>query len=374
MHVMEGGVLASPSPTDHSSAPRRRYPRWVAVAFGLVLGLLTAEGAARLVCRWLPRCSHTWLMNGPSCLDLYPENPRRYYTDARRRPDWLETHGWPLRQAIRKGHLYGVEYRLNTAGFREAEFPPPDDSVRRIAFIGDSFTYGEGVKEPDVYPRVFERLLRASGDATPVINLGRFGFDIERIHDTLETCALPLGAKEIYYGFVLNDPMHTPEFDARHAPGTHLMRYVREDAESLALVTLVRRAQYRRKVTADTTAWYQRMYTGDNPGYRQSLDLLRRMHQLARERGAELRIVIFPLFYSLNAGYPFRGIHRQLADFCASEGIPCLDLLPVYEGMDARRLWITSFNLHPNEIAHGMAAEAVFRWRQGLAGSADPAP
>jgi hypothetical protein len=71
---------------------------------------------------------------------------------------------------------YAVD--LNAYGFRDGEFPPePSDApdTIRIAVVGDSFTYGSGVEEPDAWPRVLERILRSRGHRVRVINLGKPG-------------------------------------------------------------------------------------------------------------------------------------------------------------------------------------------------------
>ena len=46
--------------------------------------------------------------------------------------------------------------------------------------------------------------------------------------------------------------------------------------------------------------------------------------------------------------------------FCQQNGVHRLDLLPVYEGQRAQDLWASPMDFHPNEIAHGMATDALF--------------
>jgi len=54
-----------------------------------------------------------------------------------------------------------IPYRANSAGFRGPEFQDPrPPHTLRIAILGDSFPFGEGVKDDDVAPRRIERLLR----------------------------------------------------------------------------------------------------------------------------------------------------------------------------------------------------------------------
>src|SRR5258708_39969473 len=58
---------------------------------------------------------------------------------------------------------WAVEFRYNALRFRDAPLGPKPPGVRRVMVLGDSFTEGQGVKEPDTYPRRLESLLNASG-------------------------------------------------------------------------------------------------------------------------------------------------------------------------------------------------------------------
>ena len=73
-------------------------------------------------------------------------------------------------------------------------------------------------------------------------------------------------------------------------------------------------------------------------------------------------LVIFPIFDSpLDHRYPYVEIHRTVGGSAAAElGIPVLDLLTAFTGMDTRRLAVEPFaDAHPNELAHRLAAEAI---------------
>jgi len=333
-----------------------------------------AEGAARVHGRLRPAAGHTWIARNHFYVDLYPENPRGTFLDVRSHPEFAPQYAVLIKKAVEKGHVYAVGYKINRNGFREKEFTRDAHGSYRIAFLGDSFTYGEGVWAKDTYPRVFERLLADSTDLKiEVLNLARFDYDVKNVAHVLEGLALPLGAKEIFYGFVLNDPIRSKEFQATCPSPDELMRFEPGDLRSsLALVSLVREAIRRRRITARTIDWYRRMYSPENSGFSDTLATIRKMNRLSAEHGARFHLVIFPLFYSLRRGYPFCDLHRRIREFCLHEGIPCLDLLPYYEGKKATRFWVTSFNAHPNEIAHRIAARAIFEWRQSWAGHADP--
>lgn len=78
---------------------------------------------------------------------------------------------------------------IDAAGFRRPSVSRERHAgVSRVAFLGDSTTYGWLVPERDAYPRRVERVLTACG-AHPleVINAGVPGYDVPRMTDLLAT-------------------------------------------------------------------------------------------------------------------------------------------------------------------------------------------
>jgi lysophospholipase L1-like esterase len=84
------------------------------------------------------------------------------------------------------GEFY-VESRINKWGYRERDIDPDQRDDVRIACLGDSFTFGQGVHVEDAFPSVLESLLnqeRPSGARRiEVLNFGVLGYstDIERL-------------------------------------------------------------------------------------------------------------------------------------------------------------------------------------------------
>ena len=70
--------------------------------------------------------------------------------------------------------------------------------------------------------------------------------------------------------------------------------------------------------------------------------------------------MIFPFFHELDGDYPFQRIHDSVREFAAREGIETLDLLDAYRAYRGPELWVHETDLHPNEQAHEIAADAIF--------------
>src|SRR5712692_461594 len=62
-------------------------------------------------------------------------------------------------------------------GDRERELGPKAPGTIRVVLLGDSFTEGQGVKEPDTTARRLQALLSAGGGRWEVLNCARRGAD-----------------------------------------------------------------------------------------------------------------------------------------------------------------------------------------------------
>jgi hypothetical protein len=78
-----------------------------------------------------------------------------------------------------------------------------------------------------------------------------------------------------------------------------------------------------------------------------------------------MAVVLMPLFFRLD-DYPLRPVHDEIARWCAEEGIPLLDVLPLFEGYDARELIVHPMDHHPNARAHRVIGEATARFFREL--------
>ena len=100
----------------------------------------------------------------------------------------------------------GEIIRINAAGMRDHEYPiekPP--GVKRIAVLGDSFTFGMAVDLQDTYVKQLEDLLREQGAAVEVMNFGVIGYGMWQFSAVLEEKVLAYDPDVIVVGFFLDD-------------------------------------------------------------------------------------------------------------------------------------------------------------------------
>jgi hypothetical protein len=93
-------------------------------------------------------------------------------------------------------------------------------------------------------------------------------------------------------------------------------------------------------------------------GWERTQQYLRDMNRRTRAEGGRFLVATWPLLVGLDR-YPFADVHDKVARFCLEAGIPQQDLLPVLRARPTESLWVHPVDMHPNEIAHRLAAESL---------------
>jgi lysophospholipase L1-like esterase len=287
---------------------------------------------------------------------------------------------------------HGVASRINRHGCRGASFE--QDKPRghfRVLGIGDSYTFGEGVKDDETFLALLEGLLK-KGAVGPeasrpeVINCGVSGYNTSEEVLMLERRHLDFQPDLVLLTFVINDaydeqvfaPLHkgllegagvipgqvAEGADPRVAPagsGSRLLDFLRYRLDRWRLA---------RTTTETYLAQFSDTPTLEGYSWADSKKALARAQALTVARGARLAVVIFPELFRLDEGYPFASIHETVRQEATRLGLPVLDLFEAFRGQNARELWVHPTDHHPNELAHGIAARAIhdFLRNEGLTG------
>jgi hypothetical protein len=98
----------------------------------------------------------------------------------------------------------------------------------------------------------------------------------------------------------------------------------------------------------------------ESPAWDDLAAALREMAELCRENDVDLRIAIFPFVHNLGSNYPFGEAHRKLLECCGSLGVRTIDLRDDLEPHAPEGLTVNRFDAHPNELAHRIAAQAMW--------------
>jgi hypothetical protein len=262
-------------------------------------------------------------------------------------------------------HWFARHVRRNEFGFRDdREFPAKvPDGMRRIGFVGDSFTFGHGIKA--VADRFSDRVARSLDAARPgefvVSNIGELAWGVPDVTAAVKAIVVDRGRRIdlLVYTICLNDiegdePASSDEYLRL---GLHAPQFLpfRETYFLNMLYFRIQQAQL-----PEVRNYYSQLAAsyGSAPwnGMQRKLDQLR---EFCQDRGIDLRVVIFPFLHNLGPEYPFTAAHEQLAEYFRQANVPCLDLLPTLLAHAGEGLTVNRFDAHPNERAHALAAEAI---------------
>lgn len=241
----------------------------------------------------------------------------------------------------------------------------------RIVVVGDSMSWGWALNPEDAWPARLERRLQGltrPGVELSVFNTSRPNWNTEQEIDFLRSHLDELSPDAVLVGFCANDTEPTDraarsELDdlrRRRRPRHRLSRAMHEAS---ALYRLVWERLENRRLREAMAEIYARTYDRQAPSYEAAFDALLAMDRELSERGIPMLIVLIPFFDE-----PFDGkntymrLYQQVELDCAVRGLDCVDLTPLFAGMDPDRLAIDPVqDSHPNEIATRIIADALPR-------------
>lgn len=265
-----------------------------------------------------------------------------------------------------------IDVDINSLGFRDLEFAvkkKPDEL--RVLAIGDSFTFGHGVQGQDSWPQVLEGMLR-SERKTPVevINAGYAGGSWPPTYAAwLASDGIRFDPEVVVIGLCLNDictmiPMmhQVPEPEPWLGGASKLLHQFQLWRAEKAHVPGDYRGFFmplpqalRAQATPEQLAGLER--------WRQSWEQAKAgclvMRDLLRSRDVRFVVAILPMLSRLGDDYPFLGLHEMVAEFCDTEGIEHVDLLPAFRHRQDTALWAHPTDQHPNDVGQRMIAQGI---------------
>lgn len=325
----------------HRIAARRTALRITALTIGLIGVVVVVEGALSLIAPPFPRsCKYAtrggWIT---SRLDESTRGyPYLYRADAGYRQVWGSN---PLGYFDEDG---GLDYRINDLGLRgPLGSRVKGAGVYRVAFLGDSFMFGEGVREADTLSEQVARILRdaATGRTIECINGGVGGFNTEQEVALFRDLLLPYDPDAVVV--LMN-------------PGDGNSQIVNETSswwaahklERLSVVFSKARSAMRRAIM---------------PPVPQCIDdsCFNALAELREMLGPNRRllIVMFPYLAQLHR-YPLEWLHDDVASRLRADDYAVIDVYPTLRDHPVPCLTVhPDQDTHPNEIAHEVTAIAV---------------
>jgi len=344
---------------DMAAYGRRRVrARWPLFVLALFVGFFLAEVGVRLLNLGPPvYAAHHFEPRAGIPFTQLPDGPISY------QPNVTFASVYDLAGDARGyfGRDGRITYEINQYGMRGPAVPiAKAKGVFRIVCLGDSITFGEGVRYPDTYPAQLQKLLAQSmpDRRVEVLNAGVQAYGTkEEAAFYLVQCS-PFTPDVVILGFFLNDAGDFAETIRQNQAMTKDL-----ELSMFARASRIWEILERRRRTREQQEEYfdaiRRAFA--SPGWAECKEVLAGMTKVSREDRFRLVVVIFPVLWELNEQYPFRDLHAEVAAACRQAGCECIDLLDVFKGRRAEDLWVHPTDQHPNEIAHRLAAERIAR-------------
>jgi lysophospholipase L1-like esterase len=253
-------------------------------------------------------------------------------------------------------------YTTNSAGYRGKDIPKKKgkDEIR-IAFLGDSYTFGWAINDHETYPEQLNALLKKKYPNIPfeTVNLAVPGYN------TIQQSALldEVHAYEpdiLFLGYVMNDAepfqgyVTNPNHAYRHA-FSWLLEYVKLQINHylfpdnpLLEVDILK---------SETS--YLDGFQADSPKWKDSKKALGEIASFCTSRNIPLIVLIFPDFTeNFDDSYSLRKIHDAVTSWCNEFNIDVIDLLPSFLGLYHRE-YSLRLDGHPNAKAFRKVAEIL---------------
>lgn len=260
---------------------------------------------------------------------------------------------------------------INSLGFREREIvKKKPENIYRIAVVGDSFTYGQGITEDERFSNVIERELNSAEKKYEVLNFGIAGAETIDHIDFLDDVF------EVDPDFILlqwfpgdvegRDKSMRPK-PYPLIPSDYLTGLLHHNS---VLFYLVNDRWVEIQRTFGILDSYEKNLIarfGDN----ESSNSVRANSQLnefitkVKNKNVQLGIVAFPIISYVGGDeskYPFGFLFDRVIYACEAQAIKCVDMRSEFAKVEpVSGLWVNKFDHHPSALANKIAAEAIMK-------------
>jgi lysophospholipase L1-like esterase len=260
----------------------------------------------------------------------------------------------------RQARLMGVDFRTNSHGLRDREFPYERIPGKlRIVMLGDSLTVGWGVDVEKTFSKRIERLYAAAGIDAEVINLGVGNYNTVQEVQAFLTGGRRYRPDVVVLNFFVNDA----ELLAPTTAPSPLMRacyacvFVAGRSDALARQFFGR---------MDWAQYYLSLYDdGASQGWLAARDAIGRLADFSRQNGIKLLVASLPELHDV-ANYRFGRITDLARQAAKKNGAAFVDVLPYLKDQPSSTLWVTPPDPHPNALANELIARGLFEALQKL--------
>lgn len=264
--------------------------------------------------------------------------------------------------------------QINGFGYRDDHFfQDKDEKELRIAVVGDSFTWGQGIENyQDRFSNILEqKLAERCGEPNRVkaYNLAQPGENISNYLDELIRMNR-FKFDGVIVGYYLNDIESGESIRNKQYCYQDLFCYKNNKLlseildNSYSLQYLWTRVNSRFIFPKFNNACYKDSIQSkfeDPEIWLKHLISLKEIIDYNQKRNIKTVVAIFPFLNQIGPDYPAYGITSRLTKFLEDNHVPFVDLTLPFSEYPAKDLIANPHDLHPSELAHRVAAEELFK-------------
>lgn len=250
-----------------------------------------------------------------------------------------------------EGTAQNVPVKTNSYGMRDDE--PLPEAEERIVVLGDSFAFGFGVAQEDIFPLLLEQRLNRLG-RYDVLNLTVPGYTIQDEVNVLRHKGLVWKPAWVILSYVFNDPEVDPvqELPAYFATTqwwqySHVLRLGARGIKKIQ-INFEGGGDYYKYLHTDKTTWQS------------AVTSFEQIREMTADQKTKVLVVIFPILDEEWAAYSYLDLHRQVTALAEANGFEVLDLYNAAARYPHQDLRVSLQDGHPNALFHAITAEAVF--------------
>ena len=216
---------------------------------------------------------------------------------------------------------------FNRDGLRDRTRPEQKPAgFWRVAVLGDSVTLGAEIRPYEAYPQVLEARLRGAGRRIEVMNVALWGWSTRQERIAYGHIARRYHPDQVLLAVCLND---IPELQNNLARPPRWLTALHERS---ALVRRIVNAQGR-EIDSVERLFQERGAPRVREAMTRFFEEVRGLRTEVEKDGARFGVIVFPFRFQVEAGAPAPSVQEEIAAFCRSESLPCLDLLPALARM-----------------------------------------
>ncbi len=263
----------------------------------------------------------------------------------------------------------GIEFVINSFGFRDKNYQTGKGNKIRLICVGDSITYGWTVSLEDTYHKQLEKRFQTEGYDVEVMGMGVVGYNTIQEYHLIKEKALDFNPDMIILQIAMNDFERTVSIRS-YQEGRRLSLRLYHDY-SIPFIIKKSKLTYSLMKNSHLFKFLNlKLYwlkNKNDPGYtpkdlylmgeEDAFHHLRKIKSLLDSKEIHLAAVIFP-FRKSGDVYPYETLHEKIHQELRKMEVPYLDLSDVFHIDTEENLW--EDKIHPTARGHEIASQALF--------------